>query len=106
MPLLSRMAGPVPAAALPCTAYRCGPLLQDLPNYAQHTVPIFSLPTEWLWCETWCGNATKPQVNSQGSFAQGGGQAVCRRAVSQHEWPGWLAKTSAVTLSKGLAAWL
>ncbi|RZB96618.1 UDP-glucose:glycoprotein glucosyltransferase isoform B [Glycine soja] len=32
---------------------------QDLPNYAQHTVPIFSLPQEWLWCESWCGNATK-----------------------------------------------
>lgn len=32
---------------------------QDLPNYAQHQVPIFSLPQEWLWCETWCGNATK-----------------------------------------------
>ncbi|KAL2342225.1 hypothetical protein Fmac_010165 [Flemingia macrophylla] len=32
---------------------------QDLPNYAQHIVPIFSLPQEWLWCESWCGNATK-----------------------------------------------
>ncbi|XP_075520697.1 UDP-glucose:glycoprotein glucosyltransferase isoform X1 [Primulina tabacum] len=32
---------------------------QDLPNYAQHMVPIFSLPQEWLWCESWCGNATK-----------------------------------------------
>lgn len=32
---------------------------QDLPNYAQHTVPIFSLPQEWLWCESWCGNSTK-----------------------------------------------
>jgi UDP-glucose:glycoprotein glucosyltransferase len=32
---------------------------QDLPNYAQHTVPIFSLPQQWLWCESWCGNATK-----------------------------------------------
>ena len=29
---------------------------QDLPNYAQHQVPIFSLPTEWLWCETWCSS--------------------------------------------------
>ena len=27
---------------------------QDLPNYAQHMVPIFSLPQEWLWCQTWC----------------------------------------------------
>ncbi|DBA75355.1 TPA: hypothetical protein ACH3X1_010624 [Trebouxia sp. C0004] len=32
---------------------------QDLPNYAQHSVPIHSLPMEWLWCETWCGNSTK-----------------------------------------------
>ena len=23
---------------------------QDLPNYAQHVVPIHSLPEEWLWC--------------------------------------------------------
>mmetsp|Transcript_2448 Transcript_2448/g.8246 ORF Transcript_2448/g.8246 Transcript_2448/m.8246 type:complete len:1639 (-) Transcript_2448:772-5688(-) len=22
---------------------------QDLPNYAQHSIPIFSLPQEWLW---------------------------------------------------------
>ena len=28
---------------------------QDLPNYAQHVVPIHSLPEAWLWCETWCG---------------------------------------------------
>ena len=27
---------------------------QDLPNFAQHGVPIYSLPKEWLWCETWC----------------------------------------------------
>jgi len=32
---------------------------QDLPNYAQHEVPIFSLPQPWLWCESWCGNETK-----------------------------------------------
>eukprot|EP00897_Mesotaenium_endlicherianum_P001330 jgi/Mesen1/1224/ME000129S00327 len=32
---------------------------QDLPNYAQHAVPIFSLPQQWLWCESWCGNETK-----------------------------------------------
>mmetsp|Transcript_32457 Transcript_32457/g.79034 ORF Transcript_32457/g.79034 Transcript_32457/m.79034 type:complete len:1653 (-) Transcript_32457:377-5335(-) len=31
---------------------------QDLPNYAQHTVPIYSLPQEWLWCETWCSMET------------------------------------------------
>ncbi|KAI9032274.1 hypothetical protein DFJ74DRAFT_640813 [Hyaloraphidium curvatum] len=27
---------------------------QDLPNNLIHQVPIFSLPQEWLWCETWC----------------------------------------------------
>jgi UDP-glucose:glycoprotein glucosyltransferase len=32
---------------------------QDLPNYAQHQVPIHSLPQPWLWCESWCGNETK-----------------------------------------------
>ena len=37
---------------------------QDLPNFVQHSIPIFSLPKEWLWCETWCGNATKAKVRS------------------------------------------
>lgn len=32
---------------------------QDLPNYLQHQVPIFSLPPEWLWCETWCSDDSK-----------------------------------------------
>lgn len=31
---------------------------QDLPNYAQHQVKIFSLPQEWLWCQTWCSMET------------------------------------------------
>jgi UDP-glucose:glycoprotein glucosyltransferase len=34
---------------------------QDLPNFAQHQVPIFSLPQEWLWCESWCSDETKAQ---------------------------------------------
>lgn len=29
---------------------------QDLPNYAQDQIPIFSLPQNWLWCETWCSD--------------------------------------------------
>lgn len=32
---------------------------QDLPNYAQHAVEIFSLPQDWLWCESWCSDETK-----------------------------------------------
>jgi UDP-glucose:glycoprotein glucosyltransferase len=37
---------------------------QDLPNYAQHSVQIHSLPQEWLWCETWCSNETKTQAKT------------------------------------------
>merc|ERR1719160_1054004 len=37
---------------------------QDLPNFAQHQVPIHSLPQEWLWCETWCGNSSKPSAKT------------------------------------------
>lgn len=32
---------------------------QDLPNYLQHAVPIYSLSPEWLWCETWCSDDSK-----------------------------------------------
>ena len=32
---------------------------QDLPNNMVHQVPIHSLPQEWLWCETWCGQEGK-----------------------------------------------
>lgn len=32
---------------------------QDLPNYVQHSIKIFSLPQEWLWCESWCSEETK-----------------------------------------------
>ncbi|KAJ3344081.1 hypothetical protein HDU93_003244 [Gonapodya sp. JEL0774] len=27
---------------------------QDLPNNLQDQIPIYSLPQNWLWCETWC----------------------------------------------------
>ena len=29
---------------------------QDLPNHMQYNLPIYSLPQEWLWCETWCSD--------------------------------------------------
>lgn len=31
---------------------------QDLPNHMQFQIPIYSLPQEWLWCETWCSDET------------------------------------------------
>ncbi len=29
---------------------------QDLPNHMQFQIPIYSLPQDWLWCETWCSD--------------------------------------------------
>ncbi|KYQ99832.1 glycosyltransferase [Tieghemostelium lacteum] len=37
---------------------------QDLPNYLQHQVKIFSLPQEWLWCETWCDQSSKSKAKT------------------------------------------
>lgn len=37
---------------------------QDLPNHMQDDVPIHSLPQEWLWCETWCDDASKGRAKS------------------------------------------
>jgi UDP-glucose:glycoprotein glucosyltransferase len=37
---------------------------QDLPNYLQHMVRIFSLPQEWLWCETWCSQGIKDKAKT------------------------------------------
>lgn len=33
---------------------------QDLPNSLQRTLPIHSLHQDWLWCETWCDEKSKP----------------------------------------------
>ncbi|EQC31692.1 hypothetical protein SDRG_10855 [Saprolegnia diclina VS20] len=37
---------------------------QDLPNYAQHQIPIHSLPQEWLWCESWCSDESKASAKT------------------------------------------
>ncbi|KPI35241.1 UDP-glucose:glycoprotein glucosyltransferase [Cyphellophora attinorum] len=37
---------------------------QDLPNHMQHNLPIFSLPQEWLWCETWCSDESLGQAKT------------------------------------------
>lgn len=34
-------------------------LMKDLPNNMIYQVGIKSLPQEWLWCETWCDEASK-----------------------------------------------
>lgn len=37
---------------------------QDLPNYLQASIPIFSLPEQWLWCETWCSAKSKSKAKT------------------------------------------
>ncbi|XP_050434765.1 UDP-glucose:glycoprotein glucosyltransferase [Adelges cooleyi] len=37
---------------------------QDLPNNMIHQVSIKSLPQEWLWCETWCDEASKKSAKT------------------------------------------
>lgn len=37
---------------------------QDLPNNLQRVVPIFSLPQEWLWCDTWCHERGKSKAKA------------------------------------------
>ncbi len=37
---------------------------QDLPNYSQHAVSIFSLPQDWLWCESWCSDTAKSKAKT------------------------------------------
>lgn len=29
-----------------------------------HQVPLKSLPNEWLWCETWCDDASKAKAKT------------------------------------------
>ncbi|KAK9830935.1 hypothetical protein WJX81_007880 [Elliptochloris bilobata] len=72
---------------------------QDLPNYAQHQVPIFSLPQEWLWCETWCGNLTKAAAKTidlcNNPLTKEPKLAGARRIVA--EWPALDAEVGAFT---------
>ncbi|CAF1081741.1 unnamed protein product [Adineta ricciae] len=37
---------------------------QDLPNNMIHQVNIYSLPEEWLWCETWCNDESKKRAKT------------------------------------------
>jgi UDP-glucose:glycoprotein glucosyltransferase len=37
---------------------------QDLPNNMQFSLPIHSLPQEWLWCETWCSDEDLAQAKT------------------------------------------
>ncbi|SCV74361.1 BQ2448_6793 [Microbotryum intermedium] len=37
---------------------------QDLPNNMQDQIPIYTLDRSWLWCETWCSDASLAQAKT------------------------------------------
>ncbi|KDE08402.1 hypothetical protein MVLG_01438 [Microbotryum lychnidis-dioicae p1A1 Lamole] len=37
---------------------------QDLPNDMQDQIPIYTLDQSWLWCETWCSDASLAQAKT------------------------------------------
>jgi UDP-glucose:glycoprotein glucosyltransferase len=61
-------------------------------------VPIFSLPQEWLWCESWCGNATKNKAKTidlcNNPDTKEPKLDMARRIVK--EWPGYDEEVRAV----------
>jgi len=62
-----------------------------LPNFAQHQVPIHSLPDNWLWCETWCSLESKPQAKTidlcQNPLTKEPKIVMAKRIIS--EWQGY-----------------
>jgi UDP-glucose:glycoprotein glucosyltransferase len=72
---------------------------QDLPNYAQHSIPLHSLSKEWLWCETWCGGETKPEARTidlcNNPRTKEPKLTAARRIIA--EWPGLDAEQAAAT---------
>jgi len=71
---------------------------QDLPNFAQHSIPIHSLPQEWLWCESWCSQDTKSQAKAidlcQNPMTKEPKTDMARRVIS--EWEGYNLRTLAL----------
>ena len=63
---------------------------QDLPNYAQHWIPIYSLPQEWLWCETWCSDETMDKARTidlcNNPLTHAGKLDIAQTRIK--EWPG------------------
>jgi len=77
---------------------------QDLPNYVQRQLPIFSLPAEWLWCESWCSQGSKASAKTidmcQNPVKKEGKLQQARRIAP--EWveydkqlEGWIKETEA-----------
>ena len=50
--------------ALSADPHSLSNLDQDLPNHMQSQLPIHSLPQHWLWCETWCSDASLAEART------------------------------------------
>ncbi|CAJ1371523.1 unnamed protein product [Effrenium voratum] len=50
--------------SLTADPYSLSNLDQDLVNYIQSSLPIYSLPQEWLWCESWCSESSKQNAKN------------------------------------------
>eukprot|EP00930_Biecheleria_cincta_P072251 TRINITY_DN5967_c0_g1_i2.p1 TRINITY_DN5967_c0_g1~~TRINITY_DN5967_c0_g1_i2.p1 ORF type:complete len:1690 (-),score=292.49 TRINITY_DN5967_c0_g1_i2:441-5483(-) len=78
---------------------------QDLPNFAQHQVPIYSLPPEWLWCETWCSQETKAAAKTidlcQNPLTKEPKIVMARRIIS--EWQSYHDEVEHFRVEAGLA---
>jgi UDP-glucose:glycoprotein glucosyltransferase len=67
---------------------------QDLPNYAQMSpqgnIPIFSLPQDWLWCETWCSDESMARAKTidlcNNPLTKRPKLAIAKARI--REWPG------------------
>lgn len=74
---------------------------QDLPNALQGRLPIYSLPEEWLWCETWCTDGSLSTAKSidlcQNPQTKEGKLDVARRIAPQ--WSDWDHELSALRKS-------
>merc|ERR1711865_959573 len=76
---------------------------QDLPNYAQNTISIHSLPQDWLWCESWCSNASKPLAKTidlcQNPQTKEPKIEMAKRIIP--EWEGYHHQVLALSTSSG-----
>lgn len=68
---------------------------QDLPNNMIHQVAIKSLPQEWLWCETWCDDASKARAKTIDLVSH-------RRPARSHLFPGQHSGAVVITDGSGL----
>lgn len=61
---------------------------QDLPNSMQNVLPIHPLDQSWVWCETWCDDASKKQAKTI-DMCQNPNSKESKLSMAQRLIPGW-----------------